>query len=142
MTIENLLIILFLCYIFCYGQITIETILLMVMLMPIIGIVSHLEKEYCEYKEQKRREEEKRQLTLRLKEREKQKKIKEEEYWAKVRKSVERIYKEIREGKRAPLDFYSIMYERLSRDNPRVREFCIKNGISFDELVEIKWKYY
>ena len=86
------------------------------------------------------------------KKQEKQYKIKQEELRQKellgteqrcleAKKSVDNIEKEIQLGIRKPINLEEVDGEFLNVTNPRLKEFCNKCHITFDELCELNNRY-
>lgn len=121
-------------------------IIAVTILMPIVAvickIIEYLIDEYTLYKQMKQRE-------LDNKERERQKaeaelklKIEAQKRHELNKKHAEKLYSDILNGKRPPINFDEIFQQKLDSRNPEIILFCRKNNITLDDLIILNDKLY
>jgi hypothetical protein len=115
-------------------------------LMPIIVVIckfiEYFIDEYTFYKQMKQRE-------LDNKERERQKaeaelrlKIEAQKRYELNKTHAEKVYSDILNGKRPPINFDEIFEQKLDSSNPKIALFCRKNNITLDDLIILNDKLY
>jgi hypothetical protein len=139
------LIILVLAILLLYNTSEMQIITLAIVMPVVVAIgkfIGHLNDEYTFYKQMKQRE-------LDNKERERQKaetelklKIEAQRRRELNKKHAEKVYSDILNGKRPPINFDEIFQQKLDSRNPEIILFCRKNNITLDDLIILNDKLY